>query len=162
MFNDVGSSRRRRHDDSPGDFAFRYPANRSNTRRQGRGERVQKNIAYSEAGGDRTRLDVYSPDHGKNQPVVIWIHGGAWQIGDKANVQLKPKAFSEQGFVFVSVNYRFHPKVTSKEQAGDIARAIRWVHDHIGDHGGDPGRVFLMGHSAGRISPRWSPQTVAT
>jgi arylformamidase len=113
------------------------------------GERVQKNIAYSDAGGDRTRLDVYSPGDGKYHPVVIWIHGGAWKFGDKASVQKKPKAFNEQGYVLVSINYRFHPVVTYKEQAGDIARAIHWVHEHARDHGGDPNRVFLMGHSAG-------------
>ena len=113
------------------------------------GGRVQKNIVYSDAGGDRTQLDVFSPDNGKDHPVVIWIHGGAWQAGDKASVQLKPKAFNEQGYVLVSINYRFHPEVTYKEQAGDIARAIHWVHDHARDHGGDPSRVFLMGHSAG-------------
>jgi arylformamidase len=58
------------------------------------GERVQKNIAYSDAGGDRTRLDVYSPGDGKGHPVVIWIHGGAWKFGDKASVQAKPKTFN--------------------------------------------------------------------
>ena len=86
---------------------------------------------------------------GKNHPVVIWIHGGAWQIGDKRLVQAKPRAFNERGYILVSVNYRFHPAVTFKEQAGDIALAIRWVHDHAREYGGDPGRVFLMGHSAG-------------
>jgi acetyl esterase/lipase len=110
---------------------------------------VQKDIAYSDAGGNRTRLDVYIPGDGKDHPVLIWIHGGAWQIGDKRLVQAKPRAFNERGYVLVSVNYRFHPAVTYSEQAGDIAQAIRWVHDHAREHGGDPGRVFLMGHSAG-------------
>jgi acetyl esterase/lipase len=113
------------------------------------GDRVQKDIAYSDAEGNRTRLDIYAPGGGKDHPVVIWIHGGAWQIGDKAFVQSKPQAFDERGFVFVSVNYRFHPAVTYREQAGDIAKAIRWVHDHARNHGGDPRRIFLMGHSAG-------------
>ena len=126
------------------------------------GDRVDKDIAYSEAGGSRTRLDVYSPGEGKDHPVVIWVHGGAWQIGDKRLVQAKPKAFNEHGYVLVSVNYRLHPAVTYKEQAGDIAQAIRWVHDHAREHGGDPGRIFLMGHSAGRTSPPWSARTGAT
>ena len=101
--------------------------------------------------GDRllTRLDVYAPARGDNHPVVVWIHGGAWRIGDKSRVQSKPGAFNDRGYVFVSVNYRLHPAVTNKEQAGDIARAIRWVYDHVKDHGGDPERIFLMGHSAG-------------
>lgn len=113
------------------------------------GDRVQKDIAYSQNGGERTRLDVHAPGDGKDHPVVVWVHGGAWQAGDKAHVQAKPRAFSEQGYVLVSVNYRFHPAVTYKEQADDIAQAVRWVHDHAKEHGGDPGRIFLMGHSAG-------------
>jgi acetyl esterase/lipase len=113
------------------------------------GDRVDKDIAYSEVGGNRSRLDVYAPREGKNHPVVIWVHGGAWQIGDKSLVQAKPKAFNEHGYVLVSVNYRLHPAVTYKEQAGDIAQAIRWVKDHAREHGGAPGRIFLMGHSAG-------------
>jgi acetyl esterase/lipase len=113
------------------------------------GDRVDNDIAYSEAGGNRTRLDLYSPGGSKDRPVVIWVHGGAWQIGDKRLVQAKTKAFNEHGYVFVSVNYRFHPAVTYKEQAGDIAQAIRWVKDHAREHGGDSGRIFLMGHSAG-------------
>lgn len=111
--------------------------------------RIERDIAYSQAGGERIRLDVYAPSDGKDHPVLIWIHGGAWQIGDKANVQSKPRAFNDRGYVFVSINYRFHPTVTYKEQAGDVAQAIRWVHDHARDYGGDPGRIFLMGHSAG-------------
>ena len=61
----------------------------------------------------------------------------------------KPKAFNERGYVLVSVNYRFHPAVTYKQQADDVAQAVRWVHDHAKEYGGDPGRIFLMGHSSG-------------
>lgn len=110
---------------------------------------TEKDIAYSRAGGERNRLDVYAPSGGGDHPVVVWIHGGAWRIGDKAHVQSKPKAFNDRGYVFVSVNYRLHPDATYKEQAEDVARAIRWVKDNVRDHGGDPGRIFLMGHSAG-------------
>jgi acetyl esterase/lipase len=113
------------------------------------GAKVAKDITYSVAGGNRSRLDLYGPGEGKAHPVVVWVHGGAWQIGDKSQVQAKPGAFNEQRFILVSVNYRLHPAVTYKEQAGDIAQAIRWVHDHVGEYGGDPGRLFLMGHSAG-------------
>ena len=113
------------------------------------GDRVVQNIAYSEAGGSRTRLDVYAPGEGKDHAVIIWVHGEAWQIGDKRLVQAKPKALNAHGYILVSVNYRFYPTVTYKEQAGDIVKAIRWVKDHAREHGGDPGRIFLMGHSAG-------------
>src|SRR5204863_4465580 len=61
----------------------------------------------------------------------------------------KPQAFTEKGFVFVSTNYRFVPKVSVKEMTGDIAKAIHWAHDHAKDYGGDPNSIIVMGHSAG-------------
>lgn len=79
----------------------------------------------------------------------MWIHGGGWQAGDKKEVDQKPQAFVDKGFVFVATNYRFVPTVTIKEMAGDIAKSIRWVHDHAKDYGGDPNTFFVMGHSAG-------------
>ncbi|WP_165224293.1 alpha/beta hydrolase [Aquisphaera insulae] len=108
-----------------------------------------RNIAYSDLGGARTQLDVYAGEGGKARPCVVWIHGGAWEFGNKSGVGQKPKAFGEKGYLFVSVDYRMHPAVTYKEQAGDIATAIRWVRDHAAEYGGDPKRIFLMGHSAG-------------
>ena len=51
--------------------------------------------------------------------------------------------------MFVSVNYRLLPDVTIKQMAGDVAKAIRWTHDHAKDFGGDPDRMLVMGHSAG-------------
>jgi acetyl esterase/lipase len=112
------------------------------------GDRVQKDIAYSNVGGNRTLLEVYSPADGEDHPVVIWVHGGARQFGGKTRVRSRPGAFNQRGYVLVSVNYRLRPAVTYKEQAGDIARAVRWVKDHAREHGGNPGRVFLMGHGA--------------
>lgn len=94
-------------------------------------------------------LDIYTPAEGKGLPIAFWIHGGGWQAGKKEEVNLKPQAFTEKGFVLVSTNYRLLPSVTIKEMAGDIAKSIRWVHDHAGDYGGDPERIIVMGHSAG-------------
>lgn len=111
--------------------------------------RVHKDKTYTQGGESRHRLDVYAPGDGHDRPIVVWIHGGAWQFGDKSQVQTKPAAFNDRGYVFVSANYRFHPAVTYKDQGDDVARAIRWVRDHAGEYGGDPGRIFLMGHSAG-------------
>jgi acetyl esterase/lipase len=94
-------------------------------------------------------LDVYAPTQGKTLPIVVWIHGGGFSAGDKKEVHHKPQALVEKGFVFVSINYRFVPKVTVKQIAGDAAKALRWVHDHAKDYGGDPQRLIVMGHSAG-------------
>jgi arylformamidase len=111
--------------------------------------KVQRGLPYAEPKNERQMLDVYAPTEGKGHPVVLWIHGGGWKAGDKRNVQQKPQAFVDQGFILVSTNYRFVPNVTLKEMTGDIARAIRWIHDHATEFGGDPKSIFVMGHSAG-------------
>src|SRR4051794_6759569 len=111
--------------------------------------KIHRDLPYAEPKNERQTLDVYAPAEGKGHPVVLWIHGGGWRQGDKRGVQKKPEAFVEKGLVFVSTNYRFVPNVTVKEMTGDIARAIRWVHDHAEEYGGDPNTILVMGHSAG-------------
>lgn len=111
--------------------------------------KVHKGLPYAEPKNERQMLDVYAPTKGTNQPVVVWIHGGGWKRGDKGEVHHKPQAFAHKGFVLVSINYGFVPTVTVKEIAEDVAKAIRWAHDHAKDYGGDPNRIIVMGHSAG-------------
>jgi arylformamidase len=112
-------------------------------------EYLKRNIPYVEKGDERQVLDVYSPPKAKDLPVVFWIHGGGWQAGDKSDVQIKPRAFMDKGFVFVSTNYRLLPNVDMAAIVSDIAKSIHWVHDHIAEYGGDPKRLLVMGHSAG-------------
>ncbi len=106
-------------------------------------------MPYAEPGSELQTLDVYAPAEGKNLPVVVWIHGGGWHRGDKAEMDEKPQAMVDKGFVFVSVNYRLFPAVTIKQIAADVAKAIRWTSDHIREYGGDPRTIVVMGHSAG-------------
>jgi len=82
-------------------------------------------------------------------PVIFWIHGGGWVTEDKLEVQIKPRAFTRRGFVFVSTNYRLIPEVPIEDIFRDVAKALGYVHKHIHEHGGDPARIFVMGHSAG-------------
>jgi len=109
---------------------------------------VTRNLAYGTA-HERQVLDVHAPAGAKNLPVVFWIHGGGWQAGDKAGVQQKPAAFTARGCVFVSTNYRLMPQADMGTIIRDVAQALAWVHQNIAAHGGDPTRVFVMGHSAG-------------
>ena len=111
--------------------------------------KVHRGIAYAEPKNERQTLDVYAVPKGKGQPIVLWVHGGGWRKGDRSNVQKKPQAFVDKGFVFVAPNYRLAPQATVQEMAADIAKAIHWVHDHARDYGGDPNSIFVMGHSAG-------------
>jgi acetyl esterase/lipase len=114
-----------------------------------RAQDIKRDIPYADPAQDRRVLDVYSPQNAKNLPVVFWIHGGGWQTGDKTDVQIKPQFFMDKGFVFVSTNYRLLPDVDMATIVRDVAGSIHWVHDHIAEHGGDPNRLFIMGHSAG-------------
>jgi arylformamidase len=110
---------------------------------------VKRDIPYVKDADKLQTLDVYSPANAKNLPVVVWIHGGGWQGGDKSEVNVKPQVLNGKGFVFVSVNYRLLPKVDMETLTRDVAKSIRWVHDHIAEQGGDPNRLWIMGHSAG-------------
>src|SRR5262249_51817026 len=108
---------------------------------------ARTDVAYGEDA--KQRLDVYAPKGVKQAPVVIFVHGGEWTRGDKENVSYKPKFLNENGIVFVSVNYRWTPAATHPAHVSDVAAAIRWVHDHAAEFGGDAKKIVLMGHSAG-------------
>jgi acetyl esterase/lipase len=111
-------------------------------------QRVTRDIPYATA-HERQVLDVHAPGGATNLPVIFWIHGGGWQTGDKSMVALKPKAFTEGGFVFVSINHRLLPNVEMDAITRDVANALGWVHRNIARHGGDPNRLLVMGHSSG-------------
>jgi len=112
-------------------------------------QNLVSNIPYADPAHERQVLDIYAPDEATNLPVVFWIHGGGWQTGDKTSVQIKPRVFAERGFVFISTNYRLLPHVEMGILIRDVAKSIGWVHKNIAGHGGDPRRIFVMGHSAG-------------
>src|SRR5262249_22314313 len=67
---------------------------------------VKRDVPYADPAEKKQVLDVFSPQGAKGLPVVVWIHGGGWQTGDKTDVQIKPQAFNDKGLVFVSINYR--------------------------------------------------------
>lgn len=110
------------------------------------------NIPYVDGGHPRHVLDVYRTNSASNhppRPVVLWIHGGGWQTGDKSDVAWKPRFFLDRGYLFVACNYRLLPDVTMDELIRDVAQSIAWVRKHIAAHGGDPDRLIIGGHSAG-------------
>ncbi len=109
----------------------------------------KRNVPYTDSGHERHTVDIFAPTDAKGLPVVFWIHGGGWEKGDKTSVQDKPRAFVEKGFVFVSTGYRLLPEVTMGDIIRDVAKSLGWVHAHIAEYGGDPQRIFVMGHSAG-------------
>ncbi|TAK96729.1 alpha/beta hydrolase [Patescibacteria group bacterium] len=99
-------------------------------------------------------LDIYTPKTkggcNTSHPLMIYVHGGGWQIGDKGG-QIKNKAtyFPSHGYVFVSVNYRLAPAVTYPVFNQDVAAAVKFVYDNATNYGADTTKITIMGHSAG-------------
>ncbi len=97
-------------------------------------------------------LDLYAPATGRDHPVMVMIHGGGWRLGDKAHAPIvrdKAPCFTGRGYLYASINYRLSPAVTHPVHVQDVAKALAWIVDHAAEYGGDPGRIFVMGHSAG-------------
>lgn len=114
------------------------------------------NIAYvasSDPGFDdaRHRLDVYAPRRPGStaRPVVVFIHGGSWTSGSKNLYRFIGRRLAQQGYVGIIISYRLSPAVQVPAMADDCARAVLWAQQHAADYGGDPDRIYLMGHSAG-------------
>lgn len=101
----------------------------------------------------RQVLDVHRPSGACNAPVVIFVHGGAFVRGAKdINTAMYANVltwFARQGCVGVNVEYRLAPEAAHPQGALDVANACAWVAQHIGEFGGDPRSVCLIGHSAG-------------
>jgi len=106
---------------------------------------------YAGAGavGGKHVLDVYQPEGVSDAPVLMYVHGGAWQLGGKSFNQHIGKTFARHGIVTVSVNYRLGGRARHPAQIRDVARAFDWIKRNIGRYGGNPDDVFITGHSAG-------------
>jgi triacylglycerol lipase len=98
----------------------------------------------------RHMLDVYAPANATGKaPVLVFIHGGAWHLGDKVDIENFGYYFARAGIVFVAPSYRLAPEIKWPACTEDAAAAMKWVRDHVAEYGGDAARVFLGGHSAG-------------
>jgi acetyl esterase/lipase len=111
-------------------------------------------IPYAGPSGDPVHqvLDVFAPPGADGLPVMFFIHGGAFHMSDKSDAEYYPETgprFAGEGWVAVLPNYRLSPAVRYPEHAQDVAAALRWTFENISRFGGDPGNVFVAGHSAG-------------
>lgn len=98
----------------------------------------------------RQKLDVYVPRELREPaPVVVFFYGGAWQRGRRADYKFVAEALTSKGFVTVIPDYRLYPEVRFPAFLDDGGAAVAWVQKEIGRFGGDPRRIFVMGHSAG-------------
>jgi arylformamidase len=109
----------------------------------------QRELAY---GGDaKQRLDFVAPKAAAGPvPIVVFIHGGGWSVGDKSyGDATKATYFTGRGYAYASLNYRLVPNVTVEQQGADIASALAYLRAQAAGLGIDPDRIVLMGHSAG-------------
>ena len=109
-----------------------------------------RDVAYGD--GPRRTLDVYRPvgvPPDGRAPVVVFVHGGNWRTGDKADYRFVADALTERGIVAVIVDYRLFPEASYPDFVDDTAAAVAWTVRTIDRYGGDPDRIFVAGHSAG-------------
>ena len=117
-------------------------------------------VAYDPA--QRLTLDIYTPVNARREPVVVFFYGGRWTHGTAADFRFVGQALASQGFVAVLPEYRHYPQVRFPAFVQDAARAVRWTEAQIARYGGDPGKLFVMGHSSGAhlaamlaLDPQW-------
>ena len=98
----------------------------------------------------KQKLDLVQPAGVSRAPVLLFVHGGGWSIGDKRHAAAdKARWANSRGWAFASANYRLVPQATVEQQAADVASAIAWLRASAAAQGLDRDRVVLIGHSAG-------------
>ncbi|MEP7218445.1 MAG: alpha/beta hydrolase [Bacteroidota bacterium] len=110
---------------------------------------IERDIPYRIDGDPRQKLDLYAPRDASGLPVAIYFYGGGWRSGDKRLFEHLGRALAVRGIITVAVNYRLTPAVRHPAHAEDCAAAVAWTEREIKTRGGDPERIFLIGHSAG-------------
>jgi arylformamidase len=84
-------------------------------------------------------------------PVLVFLHGGGFRGGEPSFNGYQGRVYLEAGSVFVSMGYRLTPEVRFPDTCEDVELGLVWLYEHIAERGGDPGRIYLAGHSAGAM-----------
>lgn len=100
-------------------------------------------------GEEKLLLDVHRPEGARDFPVVMYIHGGGWEQGDKSQMDVWCARIAQRGFVVFNINYRLAPEFPFPAAVNDCLGALAWIKLHAEDYGGDPRRVAVTGGSAG-------------
>ena len=130
---------------------------------------------FAYAASPRHQLDLYRPgERATPAPVLVFFYGGSWRSGERADYRFAAAALAARGFAVVVPDYRLHPEASYPDFLRDSAAAVGWAIRQAPRYGGDPRRVYLIGHSAGAYNaamlaydPRWlaaeglSPEQIA-
>ena len=111
---------------------------------------LSANVAYGPH--PRQRLDIYTPTAAPTAggwPVVVFFYGGSWNTGTRTQYLFVGEALAARGVLTMVADYRLYPEVRYPDFLSDSAQALAYGLDHAARFGGDPKRVFVMGHSAG-------------
>lgn len=108
---------------------------------------IHRNLEFD--GRNGLDLDVYAPANAAGAPVVVFIYGGSWESGKRRWYGYVGKTLASNGIVTMIPDYRKYPDVQFPAFVDDAANAVRWARDHAPEFGGDPSRLYVMGHSAG-------------
>jgi acetyl esterase/lipase len=110
---------------------------------------LHKDIVYQTIDGVACKLDVCVPPGNGPFPLVMWIHGGAWQIGDKSKFEGRIKEEARHGYVAATINYRFAPRFKFPAQLDDSEAALEFLVQNAAKYKIDPTRIATAGESAG-------------
>lgn len=111
------------------------------------GVKVLRDVPYVTGGHARQKLDLFLPENGTDRPLVVWIHGGAWEAGSKENCPAR--GMVARGYAVASINYRLSQHAIFPAQIEDCKSAIRWLRAHAAEYGINPQRIGVWGASAG-------------
>jgi acetyl esterase/lipase len=112
------------------------------------GVEVLRDLEYVPQGQERNRLDLYLPEKGEGRlPVIVWIHGGGWEAGDKRSGPAI--AFSGKGYAVAAINHRLSQHAIFPAQIQDCKAAIRWLRANAGKYRLDADHIGVWGASSG-------------
>lgn len=109
--------------------------------------RIDKDIEYAQVAGESLRLDLYRPESSTNAPLLVWLHGGAWENGSKEQMPLT--ALVDRGYAIASVEFRPASRAPFPGQIHEIKAAIRFLRSAAERYGYDASRIAVMGASSG-------------
>lgn len=109
-----------------------------------------KNIEYKNVNGKSLQLDIYKQKNLKSTaPLLVFIHGGGWRSGDRADYLVYLIAFAKKGYITATVSYRFLKDAPYPACVEDLTDAVQWFYKNGENYGYDPDRIALIGGSAG-------------